>query len=392
MLTTGVVAEFNPFHNGHKYLIQYLKERGDRVVCVIGDDFTQRGDVAVISKYKRAEAALRCGADLCVLLPVQWSMSCANNFAFGAMSLLKNLGFIDSVAFGSECGDINKLFSVCDALENEKFPSLLAAELKKGITFAAARQNALKAIIGNNAEIVSSANDTLGIEYISACRSLGFSPTFTAVKRVGGMHDSEKPNGTFLSASSIRDRLKDGIESIVDFVPDDVFSILKKEKIDGHLHFASYLEGAMLSHLRRMTAAEIANLPEISEGLENRVFQASKKASSVEECLELIKTKRYTLSRIRRILFYAFLNIDKTFFLKEVPYIKVLGFNDTGRKLISSAQTSLSLLVRGSDYLKLEDEAKRCFETQNCAADIYALSCESRLPCGGELTAGIIKV
>lgn len=393
MFTTGIVAEFNPFHNGHGYLIESLKRRGDRIVCVIGDDFTQRGDVAVISKYRRAEAALRCGADLCVLLPVPWSMSCANNFAYGAVSLLKNLGCVDSVAFGSECGDIDRLQTAARALKSERFPILLQGELKTGITFAAARQRALCALIGEDSKIVEGANDTLGVEYISAAERLCFAPAFSVVRRRGAAHDAKTQSGGFLSASAIREHLLNGeTDSVREYVPQSVFDMLCDEAENGKIHDAGLLETAVLSKLRSMSLDEFAALPEISEGLENRIFDAVRQTSSLEECFARIKTKRYTLARIRRIIYSAYIGLGTDLFLKQVPYIKVLGFNKTGEEIIKNAAPAVPLLVRGSDGMRLSGDAKKCFGLQCRAADLYALSCKNRGTCGLEFTEKPIKI
>ncbi len=390
MYTTGIVAEFNPFHNGHKYLIESVKQRGDRVVCVIGDDFTQRGDTAIVSKYARAEAALCNGADLCLLLPAPWSMSCAYNFAIGGMSVLKSLGVIDCVAFGSECGDTQKIISVSEAVHGEHLSPFLHDELKKGTTFAAARQSALRALIGDDADILAFANDTLATEYVWAAKEIGFKPEFKAIKRKGE-HDSDLPYDSFLSASAIRKLIKSGeLDKARDFMPPDSFQILKSELDKGKTSDISTLETAILSHLRRLSLKEISELPEISEGIENRIFDAIRSSAGLEECYAAVKSKRYTLARIRRIILSAYLGIDKTFFGKSVPYVKVLGFNKTGEEIIRNAQPSVPLIMRSNDYLKLTDEAADCFRLQNTAADLYALSLKNKAACGNEYTTKLI--
>ena len=389
MSVIGIIAEFNPFHNGHKFLIDSVKAEGDSVICVIGDDFTQRGDTAFITKYARAEAALDCGADLCVLLPVPWSMSCANNFAIGGVSILKNLR-VDRIAFGSECGDIKKLKRVAAVLKTEEFSVSLANELKKGITFALARQNAVEKLLGDDSTVLENPNDTLAVEYINAADSLGFKVEFMPIKRKGNPHDCPTPSAEFLSASALRTLAQSGdIKSIGEYVPKASFDIISRECENEKIANIYNLEAAILSHLRRLTAEDFLKLPEVSEGLENRIFETVKKSTSLDECYESIKTKRYTLARIRRIILSAYLGIDKTYFLSEVPYIKVLALCNNGEALLRNA--TIPLVLRNGDYNRLPQNALPCFEMQKRAADLYGLALKNKNPAGLEFTTKIIK-
>lgn len=392
MKTAGIIAEFNPFHNGHKYIIDTLKSDGYRVVCVIGDDFTQRGDAAIISKYSRALQALRCGADLCLLLPVSWSCSCAYNFALGGVSVLNSLGNIDTLAFGSECGDIDKLIRVSEAAHNENLNALLKAELANGVTFAKARQNALETLIGDDAKILENPNDTLATEYISAAKSLGANFSFRAVRRVGSAHDSEKPSGEFLSASAIRGALKENkAESIKEYLPKESFDILSEEISLGRTADVLRLETAILAHLRRLRPNELLAVPEVSEGLHNKIIAAAQDSKTLTECFEKAKSKRYTMARIRRIVMSSFLGITLDLFGKEVPYIKVLGFNKAGEEILKSAKPSVPLITRSRDYNILSGDALDCFRIQSTAADLYALSLEKRGLGGNEFRMGLVK-
>lgn len=394
MSVIGIVAEFNPFHNGHKYLLDKVKAQGDTVVCVIGDDFTQRGDVAILSKYDRARAALLNGADLCILLPAPWSMSCANTFSLGGMSLLSALGCVDKVAFGSECGDISVLSNVANHIHSDMLSPLINEELKKGgKTFAAARQCALKKIIGKEACVLSSSNDNLATEYIYNAKNLGFIPEFMAITRVGGGHDSKRAEGEFLSATAIRElSLSNNLKDVKAFMPTSSYEIFLGAYNSGDIASLSEIETAVLSHLRRLTVEDFSKLPEVSEGIENRVFDAVKKSTTLNECFEQVKTKRYTLSRIRRIILSAYLGLDRSCLQSPVPYVKVLGFNKKGEQILKNASPSVPLILRGGDYLKLEGFAKECFDIQNRASDLYAMAKKQKAPCGNEFTARLIKI
>ncbi len=392
MRTVGIIAEFNPFHNGHKHIIDTVKSNGNRVVCVIGDDFTQRGDVAIISKYARAEAALKCGVDLCLLLPTPWSMSCAYNFALGGISVLNSLGNVDTIAFGSECGDIEKISRVTSAVHSDEITPLLHSELKSGVTFAKARQDALLKLIGQDADILSNPNDTLATEYVFAAQSLGFSPDFLAVKRVGCAHDSLLQKDIFLSASAIREHIKQKkYTEFSSFMPNESYDILMREINQGSYASLENLELAILAHLRRTNPCDFKCVPEVGEGLENRIISAALESTTLYECFDRIKSKRYTLARIRRIVLSAFLGLDMTFFGQPVPYIKVLGFNAIGEKILKEATPTVPLITRGKDYTALDGKAEECFNVQNTAANLYSLSQTKRGVGGGELTTAILK-
>lgn len=393
MSIIGIIAEFNPFHNGHKFLIDSVKNSDDKIVCVIGDDFTQRGDTAIISKYARAESALKCGADLCVLLPSMWSMSGANNFAYGAMSILKSLGCIDKVVFGSECGNIEKITAVSSYIHSEELSSYISKELKNGQTFASARQKALKKMIGKSADILSNSNDNLATEYIYAAKTLDFTPQFEAIARVGNKHDSPLADNEFLSATAIRDMiLNNNIDNVKKYLPKESYDVLVRELKNGHISSISNIENAILSYLRRLSLEDILNSPEISEGIENRILSSISNSSSLEECYNGIKTKRYTMARIRRIILSAYLGIDNSFQNVPVPYIKVLGFNKSGEKIIKNLSTCVPIIMRSNDYLSLEGFAKACFDLQNKATNLYNMSLENIKPCNSELKEKLIKI
>ncbi len=392
MKTVGIIAEFNPFHNGHKLIIEKAKQENNRIVCVIGDDFTQRGDVAIISKYARAEAALRCGADLCVLMPTPWSMSCAANFALGGVSILKELG-TTAIAFGSECADIDKIKRVSAAAHSDNLLAPMENELKKGTTFAKARQIALEQIIGKDAEILANPNDTLATEYIYAAEKLDFHPEFISIKREGCSHDSASLEGDIVSASAIRSAVEsEKIADVLSHMPKAAYDILLREYNDDKCASIKNIDTAILAALRQLTADDLKNTPEVSEGLENKIVASIAQASSISQVIELSKSKRYTMARIRRILLSAFLGIDMSFFDKPVPYVKVLGFNKTGEEIIRKAKPTVPLINRSRDYLLLEGDAKKCFELQNKAANLYALASKSITPCNRELSEKIIKI
>ena len=395
MNAVGIIAEFNPLHLGHKYLLDTVRDKYDCVLCVLSGNFVQRGDVAVISKQARAEMALNSGADLCIELPVAWSMTTAQNFAFGGISLLKNLGCVNAVAFGSECGDIELLKKTAIAASQDEFKRCLDVELSMGRTFAAARQTAISVLMGSDADILSKPNNTLAAEYISAAQRLNFSPELFTIKRLGAEHGANVADDGTASAGYIRTSLLNGdLDTASDFMSDEAFEILKREYSEGRIADINNIEMAILANLRLKRSNDFLNLPDLSEGLENKLYSAIKTTSSLADLYAFIKTKRYTMARIRRIVLSAFLQIDKRFFGMQPPYIRVLGFNEQGEKLLKkAAKTSIVPIVsRVKDFSGLDEFSKEVFACECHATDIFALSTAVPLPCGLEYTEKIIKV
>lgn len=385
MAVVGIISEFNPFHTGHKYLLDAAKPKGT-VVCALSGNFVQRGDVAFLEKRKRAEAALLCGADLVVTLPVIWSMSTAQNFALGGMSALKECG-CDTVMFGSECGNINILSETAAILESEAFKEELAKELKSGVTFAAARQKAAEKC-GAKKDVLKGANNNLGIEYIVAAKRLSWEVRFETVKRLGADHDSNY-EAEFVSSSYLRKSLETDFESAKKYLPNETLGIYQ----DQNYGDIKRLEGAILSTLRQKEKTDFERLPDLSEGVENKLYEVSRNVATLEELYSGVKVKRYTSARIRRLVLSAFLGIDDRFFLKPVPFLQILGMSKNGQALLKkiAKETKIPIILRAKDTESLSGDAKEAFKTETKATDIYMLSLKKPLPCGKEYTAKIIK-
>lgn len=387
MAISGIIAEFNPLHKGHKFIIDAARAEGNTVVCVISGNFVQRGDTSVISKFKRAEAALKCGADLVAELPVPWSMSTAQNFALGGVAQLMALG-CDEIVFGSECGDITQLQKAVEILESDSYSEFLAEELSCGISFAAARE---KAAIrsGLDSAVLSSPNDTLGIEYITAAKHLGYTGGFRCVKRIGAEHDSKELNPKTVSASLIREKLVKGDIGFAErFIPLELRGFLRNEIISD----ISNIDKCILAVLRTKPQEYFASLPDISEGLENKLYFSVRVATSFEELCSMVKTKRYSLARIRRLVLSAFLGIDNTFFGKVPPYVRVLGFSPDGKAQLGNIKNdAIPVVTRAAEIKKLDSIATAVFETECRATDLYSLSLTKPQECGAEYKAKLLK-
>ena len=203
----GIVAEYNPFHNGHSYQIEKSKELGEwtHVVAAMSSNYVQRGETALISKWARAEMAVKNGVDLVIEIPTLWSTSYAQRFAFGGVSLLNSLGCVDMLSFGSECGNIDELIECKDAINSDAVSERLKENLEYGLSFASARSEALKAVCGNRFfDILEEPNNTLGVEYLQALDKLGSDMIPMTIRRIGASHDSVMRSENFACASDIR--------------------------------------------------------------------------------------------------------------------------------------------------------------------------------------------
>lgn len=387
MSTVGIIAEFNPLHNGHKYLIDCAKSEGKRVFCVISGNFVQRGDTAVISKFQRTRQALLNGVDLVCELPCPWSMSTAQNFAYGAVSQLNALG-IDMLYFGSECGDATLLERAADLLSSDEYENKLKKKVKGGQTFASLRQQVLYEMDCELGKLLDNPNDSLAIEYIISAKRINPKIGFYAVKRVGAMHNDSTADDGYSTATLLREKLREkDTDYIRKFVPLKAADVL----LQSDLSDIRNIETAVLARLRTMSIGDFKKLPDLSEGLENLIYSSVRKANSLEELYDMIKSKRYTLARIRRLILSAFIGIDNSFFKKEPPYVRILGFSDSMLGDLPNPPKK-PIVTKVSQIRLLSDFSKKVFETECRATDLYSLTFENKKECGAELTTPIIKV
>ena len=386
MSTVGIIAEFNPLHTGHKRLIDYAHVLGDTIVCAISGNFVQRGDVAIINKQQRAKFALLCGVDIVAEMPVLWSMSTTQNFALCGVWQLYNLG-CDKIVFGSECGDISALKNAADVLDSDNFFKKVTEKSKSGITFAVAREQTAQEM-GVDFTLLRGANNNLGIEYILAAKKLNLPIEFHTIKRLGAGHNSNEIDDGFVSSSFIRtELLKGNIGYCERFMPREIRGIINNENIAD----IKRLENAILCALRTKTAEDLKNLPDISEGLHNKIYFSVRVATSLDELYNSIKTKRYTLARIRRLVLSAFLQFDNNFFMTTPPYVRVLGFSEQGLSHLKKPQGIIPIITRAAQIKLLDTNAQTVFDTECRATDIYNLCLNKPLECGSEQKMKLLK-
>lgn len=395
MIVAGIVAEYNPFHHGHAYQLEQTKLAGaTHTVAVMSGNFVQRGEPAIAFKHARAKMALANGVDLVVELPAPWAGSAAMTFARGAVSLLDALGFVNLLSFGSESGDTALLQTAAKAVASEQLNGgAIKANTAQGISFAAAREAAVRELFGHSvADVLKNPNDTLAVEYIRTLNEIKSTIKPLAIKRIGVGHDQIDTADAYASASQIRQRIAAG-DDYESLLPKASLCVLKEELAAGRAP-ASYarLETAVLYAMRTISAADLAKAPDISEGIENRIAQAVQKATTLEQLFALAKTKRYTHARIRRIVLQSFLGIEAKDCDGAPPYIRVLAVSNKGKELLRLARktATLPIIMKAADVAKLDERAKHIFALECCAADIFALSLPVPMPCGNEQKSNVI--
>ena len=331
-MNVGIVCEYNPFHLGHRKQIDSIREKfgaNTGIICAMSGNYVQRGHPAVFDKTIRAEAAIRCGADLVVELPVTTSLSSAEGFAAGGVAVLSRL--CDGLCFGAETADLRQLLGTAEALLSEDFPKLLRRELDTGRSFPAARQAALEKM-GLPGAILESPNNILAVEYCKAILRQSSPMQPLPIFREGSYHakeaDFENP-----SATSLRIRLQNGLE-ISEYLPEPAGRVFAGAPI----HTLEAGQRAVLSRLRTMEDAEFEVLPFGSEGLWRKLMRESRTQATLEAIAAAVKSKRYTRSRIDRMILCAFLGITAPMLEAEIPYVRVLAFNNRGREILSGAK------------------------------------------------------
>ena len=409
MKIVGLIAEYNPFHNGHLYHIRKAKEitGADAVVVVMSGDFVQRGAPAIMPKHIRAEVALEAGVPLVLELPVCFSTGSAEYFAEGAVSLLEHLGCIDSICFGSECGDYGILDEIACVIteEPEKYKELLKRFLSQGASFPLARQWALKEYFQDErlSEVLEQPNNILGIEYIKALRRKKSGMKACTIKRiVSGYHDESLSSG-YSSASAIRKllahaghslSLEDGsAESMGMFDEPSLSEVLMRLEREvprscirfledtHHIRYPVYANdfSVLLGYkLLTETSESLTEYLDVNEELANRILRHAGHLITIDQFCQFLKTKDITYSRISRCLFHILLDIRKSHMedyrkAGYCQYARVLGLRRDGQKLLSLIKkySDTPLITRLSHADALSDTGRRMMAGDVFAANLY---------------------
>ena len=329
---TGIICEYNPFHLGHRKQFDIIRQRkgeAEAIVCLVSGDFVQRGHPAIIDKTLRAKAAVSCGADLVLELPVTAALSSAEGFAARGVEILSS--FCNSLCFGAESDDSAALLATAGALLSDEFPPLLRDQLDKGLSFPAARQAALEEM-GLDGGLVTQPNNILAIEYCKAILSQHSPMEPFPILRQGSYHDAA-PDQENPSATAVR-TLMTGSHDWKSCVPTPAQAVFE----GATLHTLSAGERAILARLRTMDDAEFEALPYGSEGLWRKLMHAARRESTLEDILTAVKSKRYTRTRLDRMVMCAFLGLTEADLCVTAPYTRVLALNDRGREILKKAR------------------------------------------------------
>lgn len=384
----AIICELNPLHLGHKYLIDQTKSIGiTHLIGIMSSNFVQRGEPSIISKQARTEIALSCGFDLVIEIPSIWSMSTAEIFASAGVKIANNLNCVDTLIFGSECGNLYLLDKISDFMISSLFSKTIKFYLKMGYTFAKACEMSVNKVLGEEyAKILKSPNNILAIEYIKALKSLNSPINPVTVTRNSFYNNNLSPQACKLCNSSyIRESILKNDNSWTKYVPFQSYKTIENE-ICHSLAPANinFIERAVLYKIRSMERTKILLIADISEGLENRILKSIANSTSIIDLIKKIKTKRYTESRIKRVIMSIFLDILKSDQKSDVPYIKVLGSNERGLEILKIAKESskLPIISQYSHYNKLNINAKLIFKREEKIDNIYGLMLPQISPLG----------
>lgn len=370
MRIAGIICEYNPFHNGHEYLVKKAKADGYAVVAVMSGNYTQRGELAIADKYTRAEAAIKCGVDLVLELPFPFAMSSAEFFAKGGVSVLESVG-ASRIYFGSESGDTEFIKEAAKAAASEEF-----AKMKEGISHdegaAKGYFEALGEMVGKKSGILS--NDILGIEYVKEINRRGATIEPVTVKRVGDAFRDEKINSEFASATAIRKSLHTGTATdLEEYMPPKSLDVIKKAIENGEAPVdIKKLEAALITFWRMVNSASLSDIAELGNGLEYRIKDAALSSVTLEEFENNSATKKYTSSKIRRAILFAILGVTKSDLDAEPQYTSVLAANKRGREILSSLrkdETGIRIVTKSADAPEC-----RQYELSSRAEALYTLA------------------
>ena len=375
MKICACIAEYNPFHLGHLKHIEYIKNTlgAEKLIVVMSGNFTQRGEIAVLNKFTRAKEAIIAGADMVIELPTVFATGNAEVFAKGAISIINSLGIVDAICFGVESGCREEYVELAKFMNDESkdFKRALKEQLDGGVSLAKAKYVALKqSNSGCNAELIASPNNILGLEYTKALLKLNSKIEVYPMLREGD-HNDKKLKSKITSATSIREALKQGKKrKIKKNIPSFVYKDLKG--------YPFGFETLVLSSVITSSTDELKKIADCTEGLENRIKAFSKDNHTLDSLLEKVCTKRYTETRIRRILTSNLLGITQSLIdecLANKTYAKILAVNSESKELISqlSNKSSIPILTRKSDVANLKKSALKCFERDVLANDLYSL-------------------
>ena len=398
----GIIAEYNPFHNGHLYQIQKAKELtgADAVIAVMSGNFTQRGETSLINKFEKTKIALQNEVDIVIELPTIYSISSAENFALGGIKILNEIGNIDYLVFGIEEDNLQELQAIADVLvnENDEFKRTIKEELDKGNSYPKAREIALKKVLlsENVEDIIQKPNNILAIEYLKALKITNSRIKPFAIKRKNSMHHDKNINENYASGTYIRKLfIENNFDEISKVVPKYTYEKLLELKSHGtYVTSINDFSDIVIYKIRMMTKEEISQIADVNEGLENSIKLASTTCKTIDEIIDKVSTKRYTKTRISRILTYILLDITKSDMEQSKnndPYIRVLGINKQCEEILSTINDSK--LITSLKKFEENNGENQLLNTDKKATEIYTIKYQKSVQANLDYTSKfIIKI
>lgn len=379
MKIVGIVAEYNPFHNGHLYHLNKAKElsEAEHSVAIISSNFVQRGEPSIFSKWQRAEMAVRNGVDLVLELPVLYSSRSAYHFAFGSIFSLEKSNVISHLAFGSENPDLSELNKISELLtnENSEFKILLKKYLKTGQSYPKSREKAIKEYFPDLSVDLNQPNIILGINYLKVLKELNSKIKPVPIQRIGNYHGL-KPVNNIAGATLIRNLMKKNDFSYKNFLTEETNKVVEYNiNQDFTPVFIDDFTTQIMYQLRRMKKNEYLDFPGISEGLENKFLSSLCDNTSLDNLISSVKSKRFTETRIKRILIEILLGINKSFENSKPEYLRILAFNDKGRDIIAKIKekSSLPVITKFADFYKESSpKSKLQLDLEITSSNIYS--------------------
>lgn len=333
-MSIGIICEYNPFHNGHLYHINKIKEMypDSTIILVMSGNYTERGDISIINKWNKAKVALLNNVDLVIELPFVFATQSADVFSKGAISILKYLK-VDKLIFGSESNDINKLNNLANTtINNKEYDLLVKKYLNEGLNYPTSLSKALKDL---NKDTVDSPNDLLGLCYIKEIIKQNANIEPLTIQRTNDYHDTNL-NNSISSATSIRLGLKEN-KDISNFVPDNTLKYINNISIDDYFDIIKY----------RIISSDISNIQTVDEGIDNRIKKYIYDVNNIDELINKVKSKRYTYSKLKRMFVHILCNFTKEEALnnKDIKYIRILGFNNKGQNYLSKVKKNIDIPI-----------------------------------------------
>ena len=393
--SVGIVAEYNPFHTGHRYQIDQLRQLGfEHIAVAMSGSCVQRGNFAFMDKFSRRKMALENGVDIVAEIPYPFSARSAEGYAMAGIQTLKAMG-VDAISFGSESGNSALLQDIAAYLLTDEYENLLKKYISENFSFATAREKAIFDKFDVNKDIVSASNDILAIEYIKSCIILDWKPEIIAVKRQGAAYNRTKASSGYASASGIRKMISEyKQDTALKYIPAESSSTFVRNLDRGNYFVSdSAAEKAVLFTLRQKTAEDFIKLADCNEELSHSFEKALSSAYSMESLFDALPTKRYTRARLNRIILAAILNIDNSY-PKDIQYIRILGFSKKGEVFMRSLPEKCHLPFSHSAKI-LSEKSELCRKiilAESRATDGQAALFRISRPPRADFTTKIVKV